>query len=173
MMMEGIVEAAMNNQKPGRPARPNFTPRLCARSCRPAHRCLSRGQSAVELALLAPVLILLLLAAADFSRVYYASIEATNAARADVQYGAQSITTASDTAGMQQAALNDASNLSGLTATASNFCECPPGTSHVICSSATCSGMERCTCSWIPRSIFKRCSMIQVSLRQSRSMKAH
>jgi len=132
----------MDHQKPMRPVRPGFVPRFCARLHNRARRCFNRGQSAVELALVAPFVVLVLVIAADFSRVFYMSIEAANAARAGVQYGAQSTTKASDTAGMQQAALNDAANLSGLTATASNFCECPPSTSHVSCSSTSCSGME-------------------------------
>ena len=132
----------MDHQKPMRPVRRGFVPRFCARLDNRARRCFNRGQSAVELALVAPFVVLVLVIAADFSRVFYMSIEAANAARAGVQYGAQSTTKASDTSGMQQAALNDAANLSGLTATASNFCECPPSTSHVTCSSTSCSGME-------------------------------
>jgi len=132
----------MDHQKPMTPARPRLAPRFCATLRNRARPYFLRGQSAVELALLAPVLVLVLVIAADFSRVYYMSIEAANAARAGVQYGAQSTTKASDTTGMQQAALDDAANLSGLTATASNFCECPPSTSHVTCSLTTCSGME-------------------------------
>jgi Flp pilus assembly protein TadG len=132
----------MDHQKPMRPVRAGFVPRFCARLHSRARPYFSRGQSAVELALVAPFVVLVLVIAADFSRVFYMSIEAANAARAGVQYGAQSTTKASDTAGMQQAALNDAANLSGLTATASNFCECPPSTSHVTCSSTSCSGME-------------------------------
>ncbi len=136
------MDRIVNHQKPITSARPGLAPQSCARSQSRARPHFLRGQSAVELALLAPVLVLVLLVAADFSRVYYMSIEASNAARAGVQYGAQSTTKASDTAGMQQAALNDAANVSGLTATASNFCECPPSTSHVTCSLTTCSGME-------------------------------
>jgi Flp pilus assembly protein TadG len=132
----------VNHQKTMTPARAGLAPRFCARLRNRTRPYFLRGQSAVELALLTPVLVLVLVVAADFSRVYYMSIEAANAARAGVQYGAQSTTKASDTAGMQQAALNDASDLSGLTAIASNFCECPPSISHVTCSSTTCSGME-------------------------------
>src|SRR5579864_8958993 len=109
-------------QKLMTPVRPRLGPRFCARLHSRARPYFLRGQGAVELALLAPILVLVLVIAADFSRVFYMSIETANAARAGVQYGAQSTTKASDTAGMQQAALNDAANLSGLTATASNFC---------------------------------------------------
>jgi Flp pilus assembly protein TadG len=131
-----------SNRNPVTHARPRLAPRFCAGLRNSARMYFSRGQSAVELGLLTPILVLVLVIAADFSRVFYMSIEAANAARAGVQYGAQSTIQASDTAGMQQAALNDGSNLSGLTANASNFCECPPSTSHVTCSSTTCSGME-------------------------------
>jgi hypothetical protein len=81
-------------------------------------------QSAVELALSVPLLIVLPLAAVEFGRIFYTQISVTNAARAGVQYGAQNITTASDTNGTQQAALADAPNITGLTATASHFCQC-------------------------------------------------
>jgi len=135
------MDRIVNHKRPITSPRPGV-PQYCARLRNRARRCFNRGQSAVELALVAPFVVLVLVIAADFSRVFYMSIEAANAARAGVQYGAQSTTKASDTAGMQQAALNDAANLSGLTATASNFCECPPNTSHVTCSSTSCSGME-------------------------------
>lgn len=131
----------MSYQEAMTAGRPRIRPRLCATSRGYARSYFRCGQSAVELALLMPVLAFVLVAAADFARVYYMSTTLVSAARAGVQYGAQSITTASDRDGMKQAALNDASNLSGVTATASNFCECPPSTSHVSCS-LTCSGME-------------------------------
>jgi Flp pilus assembly protein TadG len=63
-----------------------------------------KGQALVELALTLPALVLLLVAAAEFARVSYASIEVSNAAMAGVQYGAQSPIEAADTAGIQAAA---------------------------------------------------------------------
>jgi len=92
------------------------------------------GQSAVELAIVAPVLILMLLAAADFGRVFYLSVEVNNAARTGVQYGAQNSGDASDTGPtgkIVQAAKSDATDISGFSATASEFCQCPAGTSSV------------------------------------------
>jgi Flp pilus assembly protein TadG len=83
-----------------------------------------RGQSAVELALSIPLLIVLLLAAVEFGQIFYTQTCVTNAARA----GAQNITTAGGTAaGIEQAALADAPNISGLPATASHFCQCANG----------------------------------------------
>jgi Flp pilus assembly protein TadG len=78
-----------------------------------------------ELALALPVLILLLLAAADFGRIFYMWIAVNNAARAGAQYGSQSVTNAANSAGMQLAATTDGSNVAGLSATASQ-CACTP-----------------------------------------------
>jgi Flp pilus assembly protein TadG len=86
--------------------------------------CHSRGQSAVELALVLPLMGLLLVAVCDFARLFYASVGVADAARAGVQYGAQNRATAVDYAGMQQAALDDGAGITGLTAAASSFCQC-------------------------------------------------
>jgi Flp pilus assembly protein TadG len=104
---------------------------------RVSHAWLTRetGQSLIELALTLPLFLFILEGAAEFARFAWASIEASSAARAGVQYGAQNHTFASDTSGMQTVAMNDATNLSGLTATASHSCVCStaPSTS-VSCS---------------------------------------
>ena len=97
------------------------------------------GQALVELALLLPVLVLLLVGAAEFGRLAYAAIEVTNAAHAGVQYGAQNHATASDNAGMQAAAIDDGPNVTSLSATASHFCACSNGGAST-CLPADCSG---------------------------------
>lgn len=94
--------------------------RLSAKSC---NRRWSRGQSAVELGIAVPVLALMLVAAADFGRVFFAGIEVNNAARAGAQYGSQTVITAADIPGMKAAATNDGSNIPSLTANAS-LCTC-------------------------------------------------
>jgi len=98
-----------------------------------AARDWTPGQSVVELALATPILVLLLLAAADFGRLFYVWIAVNNAARAGAQYGSQSVTTAANSTGMQLAATTDGANISGLTATASQ-CTCVTGTSVTVCS---------------------------------------
>jgi Flp pilus assembly protein TadG len=85
------------------------------------------GQSAVELALVLPLITILLLTTTDVARVFYVAIAVNSAARAGVQYGAQNSTTASDLAGMKQAATDDASGISNFTAVASQYCQCPTG----------------------------------------------
>jgi len=91
------------------------------------------------MAILLPMLLMLCCGTMDFARVIYAGIEISNAARAGVQYGALLPGNAGDTAGMQQAAVNDAADLgsSNVTATASNFCTCNGST--VSCSDTTCA----------------------------------
>jgi PKD repeat protein len=65
------------NDRPELPARSALSGRP-ARPWDPGHR----GQALVELALLLPVMLLLLVAAADLGRIFYARIAVTNAARA-------------------------------------------------------------------------------------------
>lgn len=91
------------------------------------------GQGLVELALTLPLFMLILMGAAEFARFAWATIETSNAARAGVQYGAQNHITATNSALIQAAALNDGINLSGLTATPSYYCVCSTAASTVSC----------------------------------------
>jgi Flp pilus assembly protein TadG len=96
------------------------------------------GHSLVETALVLPLLITIVVGAAEMARVAYAAIQVSNAARAGVQYGAQNGYTASDTAGIANAATNDAANLTTLTATSSFTCVCSDGTAST-CSNGDCA----------------------------------
>jgi Flp pilus assembly protein TadG len=107
-----------------------------------AHEC--RGQSVVELAVLTPVLMLLLLIAADVGRVFYCGIAVNSAARAGAQYGSQSVITAADSAGMKAAAQADASNVSGLSVTASQ-CTCASSSTVSACPSSYCTNSPSAT----------------------------
>ncbi len=105
----------------------------------------SRGQSAVELGIAVPVLALMLVAAADFGRVFFAGIEVNNAARAGAQYGSQTVITAADIDGMKAAAATDGSNIPSLTATASLCtCETPRG-SVAACPDSYCEANAAAT----------------------------
>jgi Flp pilus assembly protein TadG len=91
------------------------------------------GQALIEVALTAPILVLMFVGAAEFARVAFAAIEVANAARAGVAYGAQSVSAAADATGIQTAATLDAGDLAAsLTATAR--------TSGVCSSGASCTG---------------------------------
>ncbi len=112
--------------------------RMC-KSRRGAHK---RGQASVELALSLPLLLMMLLLVVETGRAFYIAISVANAARAGVQYGSQSLTTAADNTGMQTAATNDAPNLTGMTATATHFCICSDGTAST-CLVTDCAGSHR------------------------------
>jgi len=99
----------------------------------------SAGGSMMELALVVPIFTALLLGAAEFASLEYAAIETSNAARAGVAYGSQSSTTAADTVGMQSAATNDGTNVSGLTASAKQFWSCSNAPSTQATSPPTCT----------------------------------
>jgi Flp pilus assembly protein TadG len=91
-----------------------------------------QGSSLIETALLIPFLLLLLLGAVDFGRAFYMAIELAGAAQAGATYGVLKPT---DIAGMRAAAASDASEISNLRVSNSEYgCECSDGTSY----SASC-----------------------------------
>lgn len=112
------------------------------------------GQALIELAISLPLLLLLLLGAAEFGRMAYMAIEVADAAKAAAQYGAQDATTAEDTNGILLAAQKNAPYVSNyctsFNATVSpdpkNFCTCmtsgtpnPTTPSSAACT-ASCAG---------------------------------
>ncbi|HEY1883597.1 MAG TPA: TadE/TadG family type IV pilus assembly protein [Candidatus Cybelea sp.] len=80
------------------------------------------GASLVEFAVVLPFLALLLIGLIDFGRYMYAGIVIANAARAAVQYGAQTPETAADTTGMKNAAIADAGGLPNVSASPLPYC---------------------------------------------------
>ena len=113
---------------------------------RPWPNNTARGQSIIEAALIAPILMFILLVVVEAGRMMYLSIVLEHAADSAVEYGA-TITTDADFAGMTSAATNDvqASGLfnnlypnNGFAAVATNFCECADG-SATSCTNNTCS----------------------------------
>lgn len=109
------------------------------------HTCFSVarneiGSAIVELALILPIFLFLMLGVVEFGRLAYASIEVSNAARAGVQFGAQSHAAASNISGMESAATNDAGDITSgvMTATATQFCTCSNGTTS-DCSATSCT----------------------------------
>jgi Flp pilus assembly protein TadG len=100
-------------------------------------RKMARGQGAVELALGLPFLVVLLFVVCEFARVFYVAMGVASAARAGVQYGAQSYVTAVDNSGMTLAANNDGKNIPGLTVAPTHFC---------MCDGAQCSPAQTSAC---------------------------
>jgi Flp pilus assembly protein TadG len=96
------------------------------------------GNMLVEFALSSSLLFLVMFGVIDFSRIFSSACAVAGAARAGTQYGMLSPAHYNDFTGMQDAALADAGNPSGMTATASQFCACSIGGANVSCP-ATCS----------------------------------
>ena len=103
--------------------------------------CRHAGQAMVEMALVLPILAVLLIGVSDLARVFFLSIAVNNAARAGVQYGSQNLADSADFTGMKQAALNDGSGVPGLSAAATNFCQCPGGGATSCSPLPTCPGL--------------------------------
>ncbi len=85
------------------------------------------GSALVETALTFPVLIAMLLGAVQLGVLALGSIEITNAARAAAQYAAMNGGGYHDSAGVTQAAQNDAGELKITSATATSSCNCSGG----------------------------------------------
>jgi Flp pilus assembly protein TadG len=96
------------------------------------------GSALIELAVGLTICTTLILGAAEFGRLAYAGIEVSNAARAGAQYGSQSRTLAADLTNITTAATQDAPDVSGISATASYFCQCSNGGAST-CAVTDCS----------------------------------
>ncbi len=70
-----------------------------------------RGQALAEFALVVPVLIILVLGAIDFGRVFFAYVSVTNAARNGADYASTSAVEAADLDGIRAAVVGDTGDL--------------------------------------------------------------
>jgi len=114
---------------------------LISRRTRLVTKSVETGQTLLEVALLTPLLLLLLVGIFEVGRFAYYSIEVSNAARAAVQYGAQSLADAKDTPKISLAATNDSPDLSGLTVNSTVLCACSESpSSYVPCPALGCTG---------------------------------
>jgi Flp pilus assembly protein TadG len=95
------------------------------------------GIATAEMAVLTPLLLFMFLATADFGRVFYTAITLAHAARAGAQYGSFSLAKSGNTAGMNQAATQEAQNIGAITVTSQRFCKCSTG-GTVNCVTGTC-----------------------------------
>jgi Flp pilus assembly protein TadG len=100
------------------------------------------GSALAEMAIIVPVMILLLIGLIELGRYAQYSIVVGNAAHAGVQYGAQTLGTAANQAGMEAAARNDA-GIPGVNAHAKSFCQCADGTPANCASATDCASTHR------------------------------
>lgn len=99
-----------------------------------------RGASVVELAIVAPLLIMMTVAATDFARVFIEAHALASASGSGVSYGARRNIDSVNFTEIRKRALDDIQGAGNSSvATASMFCDCPdaPGTS-VDCLSGSC-----------------------------------
>jgi Flp pilus assembly protein TadG len=100
-----------------------------------------RGASLAEFALMIPFLGLLLFGVIDFGHAFYLGIEVNNAAYAGALYGVENRT---DTTGMQNAATEDAPDVPGMTAVATQGCECSDGSNATAGTCWTTASLPSC-----------------------------
>ena len=106
------------------------------------------GSAAVELAVALPLLVLILAATIDFSRVFHIAMALTDAARAGAQYGAANTANSVNTATMQTTATG-ATSVSGISANAARICRCATDTGTFSDTSGTvndCTTAEATAC---------------------------
>ncbi len=105
-----------------------------------AHLRCTRGAAVIEFALLAPVLLLMVVAAIDFGTFIHQKMQLQSAARAGAQFAIQSDATVSDTAGILNAAqLASELDFTGVTTTTTQFCACSDGVEFAVDTSGNCT----------------------------------
>ena len=104
----------------------------------PRGRRKQTGQAATEVALISPVMIVMLLGTMDFGRLFFDAIGVAGAVRSGLQYATLKKDNATDTAGIVNAAQQDATNTNGVTVATTSYCECSDG-SAISCALA-CPG---------------------------------
>ncbi len=91
-----------------------------------------RGNVSIEMAFLVTFLLVLVMGAYDFGRLAMEQSTVTQAARAGAQFAVLDQSNATNTAGMEQAAKDEAED-PGLDVQADNFCRCPGSSAKVPC----------------------------------------
>ena len=93
----------------------------------------------VEFAVTMPLLLLMTVAASDFSRIFWESTVMSRAAETGTKYGAQDNQSSGKYTDMQRVASNSSSHLENATPTADRVCDCPDAPeTWVDCLNTTC-----------------------------------
>jgi Flp pilus assembly protein TadG len=104
-----------------------------------------RGSALVELAMVLPLLLLSIVGATDFGRVFYQAMTLTSAARAGATYGGQSKAKSEEFANVQTTAQNAASPLDA-TAVATQICSCGNDDGSSLSTAPTAGACASGTC---------------------------
>ena len=84
-----------------------------------------RGAATLEFAVFFPVLVLLAIGTVDFGRIFYNAIATANATHVGSFYGSQGNVHAVDSDGMNANATASAVDITGVTPSATHYCDCP------------------------------------------------
>lgn len=104
------------------------------------------GAATLEFAVFFPLLVLLALGTVDFGRIFYDAIATANATHVGSFYGSQGNVQAVDTDGMNASATASAVDITGVTPSATHYCDCPDSPASgpddadnvVTCAGTTC-----------------------------------
>ena len=98
-----------------------------------------RGASVVEFAILAPVVVMMTVAASDFARVFIEAHAIASASNSGVVFGARRNIDSVNFTEMKARALEDIQGASGATADAEMFCDCPSNPNVLVnCLDGSC-----------------------------------
>lgn len=84
------------------------------------------GSALIEIALVAPVIMLILLGVIEVGRFSNYNVLVASAAKSGVEYGSRTVVNSVDVLGIKSAAVTD-SSLANLNVTTSSFCQCADG----------------------------------------------
>jgi Flp pilus assembly protein TadG len=84
----------------------------------------SSGAAALELAVVFPILVVVIIGAVEYGRVFYTSVTVANAARAGAEWGSQAPNQYGDTVGMRIFAQQDGNDAGNLSISANRVCKC-------------------------------------------------
>jgi TadE-like protein. len=93
----------------------------------------------VELAIAVPVLLLVVIGVADFSRIFFTGIAVADRKSAAAEFGASKVdgTPNNDTSIVNQVGRDEAADAGSIVVTSERFCRCPDGTTP-DCAGGTC-----------------------------------
>ena len=101
-----------------------------------------KGSVTVELALTAPLLMLMMVGATDFARAFYHAVEVVNASGTGAFFGSGSVVRAGTFGKILEVSEDDAADLQNVIVTPRFYCDCPGNTqgrvNEVDCDDDTC-----------------------------------
>jgi Flp pilus assembly protein TadG len=112
-----------------------------------------KGSVMLEFGLGSTILFLFLFGTADFGRLFYYSIEVTNAAAAGAYYGSMKSSNMTDTTGISNYAKKEAPDISNLQVSSSQVCQDSSGNSE-SCSTAGAYHYAQVTASYTFNTLF-------------------